>query len=65
MAWGLFPLFFAAAGLPIDADRVLLAAIYPAVWGLAQLGTGALSDQLGRKRLIAGGMWVQAVGHLR
>jgi MFS family permease len=40
----------------------VLAAAYPAVWGICQLGTGALSDRLGRKWLIAGGMWVQAVG---
>jgi MFS family permease len=39
-----------------------LAAIYPAVWGAGQLVTGALSDRLGRKWLIAWGMWVQALG---
>ncbi|MGH2616329.1 MAG: MFS transporter, partial [Thermomicrobiales bacterium] len=61
MAWGLFPLFFTAGGLPID-QIAILAAIYPAVWGLGQLGTGALSDQIGRKPLIAGGMGVQALG---
>ena len=55
MAWGLFPLFFTAGGLRID-QIAILAAIYPAVWGLGQLGTGALSDHVGRKRLIAGGM---------
>jgi MFS family permease len=61
MAWGLFPLVFAAANL--DLDRIgVLAAIYPATWGVAQLATGALSDYLGRKWLIATGMWVQAVG---
>lgn len=37
-----------------------LAALYPAVWGLGQLVTGTLSDCVGRKWLIAGGMWVQA-----
>ena len=61
MAWGLFPLFFAAAHLGIGQIGIL-AAIYPAAWGVAQLGTGALSDVLGRKWLIAPGMWVQAVG---
>jgi MFS family permease len=61
MAWGLFPLYFALAGLSIG-EVSLLAAIYPAVWGLAQLGTGALSDQLGRKHLISTGMVVQAGG---
>src|SRR3989442_4589855 len=39
-----------------------LAAIYPATWGVVQLATGALSDRVGRRWLIAGGMWVQAVG---
>lgn len=61
MAWGLFPLVFAAAGLSI-AQIGWLAAIYPAVWGLAQLVTGAWSDRIGRKGLIVAGMWTQAVG---
>jgi MFS family permease len=61
LAWGLFPLLFAAAGLNV-AQIGLLAAIYPGVWGIAQLGTGALSDRLGRRGLIVVGMWVQAVG---
>ncbi|MEX2658342.1 MAG: MFS transporter, partial [Acidimicrobiales bacterium] len=60
LAWGLFPLHFAAAGLSVRAIGVL-AAIYPAVWGVGQLVTGGLSDRLGRKWLIAGGMWTQAV----
>jgi MFS family permease len=61
MAWGLFPLYFTAGGLPID-QIAILAAIYPAIWGLGQLGTGALSDHLGRKPLITAGMGVQALG---
>ena len=60
MAWGLLPLFYAAAGLSI-AEIGLLAAIYPAVWAVAQIGTGALSDRIGRKRLIVGGMVVQGL----
>jgi len=61
MAWGLFPLFYAAAN--VSLERIgWLAAIYPAVWGIGQLFTGALSDRIGRKWLIAGGMWVQAAG---
>jgi MFS family permease len=58
VAWGLFPLFFAAAGLNV-AQIGILSFTYPAVWGLLQLWTGALSDRWGRKRLIAGGMLVQ------
>lgn len=61
MAWGLFPLVFAAAGATL-AQIGALAAIYPAVWGLAQIATGALSDRVGRKGLIVWGMWVQAIG---
>ncbi len=59
LAWGLLPVVYAAAGLSI-AEIGLLAAAYPATWGLVQLGTGALSDRTGRKPLIAGGMLLQA-----
>jgi MFS family permease len=61
MAWGLFPLFFASAGLGL-ADIGWLAAIYPGVWGASQLVTGLLSDRIGRKWLIVFGMWTQAGG---
>ncbi len=61
MAWGLFPLIYAGAGLGIGQIGTL-AAVYPAVWGVAQLVTGGLSDRIGRKGLIVAGMWVQAVG---
>lgn len=60
LAWGLLPLHFAAAGLAIERIAIL-AAVYPATWGLCQLVTGALSDRVGRKWMIAGGMWTQAV----
>jgi len=61
LAWGLFPLIFAAAGLGLKAIGVL-AGLYPAVWGITQLITGGLSDKIGRKWLIAVGMWTQAAG---
>lgn len=60
MAWGLFPIFFATAGLSV-AKIGWLSAVYPLSWGVLQLWTGALSDRWGRKWLIASGMWVQAV----
>ena len=59
LAWGLFPVLFAAAGLSVGRIGVLVA-LYPAVWGLGQLVTGALSDRTGRKPLIVTGMLVQA-----
>ena len=61
MAWGLFPIVFSAAGMNL-AQVGMLAAIYPAVWGIGQLFTGAWSDRVGRKKLIVGGMWVQGAG---
>jgi MFS family permease len=61
MAWGLFPLLFAAGGMSLTQIGTL-AALYPAVWGLGQLFTGAWSDRIGRKQLIVFGMWVQAAG---
>lgn len=60
LAWGVFPLLFAASGLSVGKIGVL-AALYPAVWGLGQLVTGALSDRTGRKWLIAGGLGLQAL----
>ena len=60
VAWGLLPLYYAAAGLALPEIAVLSAA-YPAVWGIGQMGTGALSDRIGRKRLIVGGMVVQGL----
>jgi MFS family permease len=60
LAWGLFPLLFAQHGLSVGEIGVL-AALYPAVWGLGQLVTGWWSDRIGRKRLIVGGMWLQGL----
>jgi MFS family permease len=59
LAWGVFPVHFAAAGLSVRSIG-LLAAVYPAVWGVGQLATGVLSDRVGRKGLIVGGMSAQA-----
>jgi MFS family permease len=59
LAWGLVPLFLASHGA--SASEIgLVAGLYPAVWGAAQIGTGHWSDRAGRKPLIAAGMLVQA-----
>ncbi|MER7701781.1 MFS transporter [Kitasatospora sp. NPDC097605] len=60
LAWGIFPLLFAAHGLSV-ARIGLLAALYPAVWGLGQILSGWWSDRIGRKHLITAGMLLQAV----
>ncbi|WP_026551327.1 MFS transporter [Arthrobacter sp. H20] len=59
LSWGLFPLLFATAALPVGQIGFLFA-LYPGVWGIGQLITGALSDRIGRKHLITGGMATQA-----
>lgn len=59
LSWGLFPLLFATADL--ETGQIgLLFALYPGVWGVGQLVTGAWSDRIGRKHLITAGMTVQA-----
>jgi MFS family permease len=60
LAWGLFPILFASAGLSMGEIGVIAAA-YPAVWGAGQLLTGALSDRWGRKWLTVAGMGLQAL----
>jgi MFS family permease len=60
LAWGIFPIFFARHGLSVSSIGVLVA-LYPAVWGIGQLITGAASDRVGRKWLIAYGMVIQAI----
>ncbi|MCI4353308.1 MAG: MFS transporter [Thermoplasmata archaeon] len=59
IAWGLFPLLFATHGVSLPEIGVLVAA-YPATWGLVQLGTGPLSDKIGRGLPIVAGMALQA-----
>jgi len=59
LSWGLFPLLFAGSGLAVGQIGLLFA-LYPGVWGIGQLFTGALSDRWGRKHLITAGMTTQA-----
>lgn len=59
LSWGLFPLLFASSGLSVGQIGMLFA-LYPGVWGVGQLFTGALSDRWGRKQLITIGMFTQA-----
>lgn len=61
VVWGLVPLFLAAHGAG-NGEIAVVAALYPAVWGAGQLGTGWLSDLTGRKAPIVTGMLLQAVG---
>ena len=60
LAWGILPLLFADSGLSVKTIGVL-AALYPGVWCVGQLFTGAWSDRVGRKPLIIAGMVLQGV----
>lgn len=60
MVWGLLPILLIVTGISVQ-QIALIAAVYPGVWGISQLVTGALSDHWGRKWMIAVGMWVQAI----
>lgn len=61
LSWGLFPLLFATADLSFTQIGLLFS-LYPAVWGVGQLITGAASDRYGRKAFITAGMATQAFG---
>jgi MFS family permease len=59
--WGLLPLLAVSAGISIE-QAAALGGTYLGMWGISQLVTGPLSDRVGRKPLITGGLWVQTVG---
>ena len=63
MAWGAFPIFLATAGLSLSQIGVV-AAVYPAFWGLLQIVTGKLSDYTGRKQMLWMGMLLQGLSLL-
>jgi MFS family permease len=59
--WGLLPLLAVSAGISI-AEAAAVGGMYLGVWGISQLFTGTLSDRIGRKPLLTGGLWVQSAG---
>ena len=63
LAWGLLPVLLVGQGLSI-VQLGAVASVYPAIWGVGQLLTGALSDRLGRRLPVAVGMWTQALALL-
>lgn len=63
MAWGIFPVLLAVKGFSI-AEIGIVTAVYPAVWGLGQLVTGAMSDRFCKKDMLYTGMLLQAMALL-
>jgi MFS family permease len=63
MLWGLLPVLLLSKGF--GQERIgMIAAVYPAVWGLGQLVTGKLADHVDRKLLLVLGMVLQGAAIL-
>ena len=58
MIWGILPILLMGKGWSQDHIGVV-AAVYPAVWGLGQLITGYWSDKYSKKNLMVIGMILQ------
>ncbi len=56
MVWIFLPVFFLSKNLTLVEGSAIVS-VYAVVWGGSQLITGPLSDKIGRKVLIVGGMW--------
>ncbi|MHB1787688.1 MAG: MFS transporter [Acidimicrobiales bacterium] len=58
---GFFPLYFLGKGLGLATVGALVG-VYAWVWGLGQVGTGALADRIGRKAPITAGIFLIGAG---
>jgi len=61
LVWVAFPLFFASRGLGVGKIGLIIG-VYGFTWGVFQLGTGPLTDKVGRKWPIVLGLLLCAVG---
>ena len=61
MLWGLLPIYLKSLGASV-AEIGHVVALYPATWAVSQLIFGPLSDCIGRRGLISGGLAVQGIG---
>ena len=63
MIWGLLPILLIS--LNYDTKSIgIIAAIYPAVWGIGQLITGRMADIYSKKRMLFWGMLAQGLAIL-
>ncbi len=60
MVWGLLPVVLANQGFQIK-EIGIIAAVYPAFWGIGQLITGKLADLYSKKLLLFWGMFLQGL----
>ena len=57
LVWVSFPLFFNARGLAVDQIGLIIG-VYGFTWGFLQLGTGVMTDRIGRKWPIVAGLFL-------
>lgn len=63
MIWGLLPILLVS--LNYDSKSIgIIAAIYPAVWGIGQLFTGRMADLYSKKGMLFYGMFMQGLAIL-
>jgi MFS family permease len=60
MIWGLLPILLVSKGMNA-ASMSVVAAVYPTVWGLAQLFTGKMSDHFSKKSMLFWGILIQGI----
>jgi MFS family permease len=60
MMWGLLPILLMIKGYDL-AQIGIIVAVYPAVWGIAQLFSGKLADLICKKKLLFWGMLFQGI----
>ncbi len=63
MMWGIFPILLAQKNFSIYEIGIIIA-IYPAVWGIAQLFTGKMADFFCKKSMLFWGMLLQGIALL-
>lgn len=63
MVWGLLPVVLLSKGFSAG-ETGLVAAVYPAVWGIGQLITGKLSDRYCKRNMMYSGMLMQGMAIL-
>lgn len=61
LVWIFLPIYFLSQDLSLLEGSAIIS-VYAMVWGSSQLITGPLSDKIGRKILIVGGMWICGIG---
>lgn len=63
MMWGLFPILLASKGFSLK-EIGIIAALYPAVWGITQVFTGRLADRFCKRDMLMSGMLLQGLALL-